>query len=131
MARRQQLATAANRLLHAAVGVAILAVALSLMHRLVPGNPLGTSGPILLAASALGFGLSFLVRACARQPSAERNRYVAVGIVGFIGAVAIWVRDVWHLGPRGNWLWLILVLLGGVAGILLYWDDVRGRPTAR
>jgi 4-amino-4-deoxy-L-arabinose transferase-like glycosyltransferase len=129
MARRQRLANVANLLLPAGLVLAVVGLAIGVMHRVIPGNPLETTGPVLLAASALMFGFSFLARAAARPPGGERNRYVGVGIVGVLGAVAIWIRDVWHLGPTGSWLWLILVLLAGVAGILLYWDDLRGRST--
>jgi hypothetical protein len=115
----------ASLLLSASVGLAVLGLVFGVVHRVDPSNPLESIGPILLAAGAAMFGLSFLIRAAARPPGAERNRYVGVGIVGVVGAVAIWARDVWHLGPPGSWLLLIVVVLAGVAAILLYWEDLR------
>lgn len=123
------MATLADVLLPVAVGLAVLGLALGAVHRAVSSDLITTVGPILLTAAAAAFGVSFLIRAAARPPGAERSRYVGVGIVGLIGAVAIFVRDVWHFGPRGSWLWLILLLLAVVAGALLYWEDLRGQAS--
>jgi hypothetical protein len=124
-------ARSATPLLLLAAGLVVLALAVGGAHTLLfHSRPLGYFGLILLMLGGVGLGLSFLARAAAWPPGSERNRYAGVGFAGLLAALAIWLRDFEHLGPRGNWLWLILLVLVGVMAVLL-WKDLDGQGASR
>jgi vacuolar-type H+-ATPase subunit I/STV1 len=116
----------------ARIAVTLLAVAgvlgfLALAWAVVFGilfrtRPMEIVGAILLVAVALVFALSFLTRAASQLAGSYRNRYAAVGYIGLLAAAAIWLRDFAHVGPRGSWLWLIMLILFGAA-LPLLWED--------
>ena len=107
------------------LSVSALLIAAGVLDVLIfHSRPMRVYGVILSILAAVAFGVAFLAWGAATPRGSERNRSMAVGAIGLLPATATWLRDLQHVGPRGNWLWLILLVLFAPL-IPLFWDDLR------